>query len=279
MAGYSLREVARLLDLSEGQVRGYVRGGFLKPDRGARGALTFRFQDLVLLRTAKALTEAKIPPRLVRAALKSLVEPLPDDRPLSGVHVYAEGDRIVVRDGEEVWNPENGQRVFDFGVEELAEKVAPILMRQADEARRDEASMSSRDWYELGAELEASVPEQARDAYRRALELEPGHTDARLNLGRLLHEAGQIPAAEAHYRAAIETRPDDATAWFNLGVALEDQDRDLEAIDAYRLAIQLDPSGPDAHYNLGHLYERLGRATLALRYLNLYRKLVDGLRR
>lgn len=280
MPGYSVREAARLLEMSEAQVRGFVRAGFLTPERGARGEIRFNFQDLVLLRTVKSLVAAQIPTRRVHAALKQLLRQLPADRPLSGVHVSAEGDRIVVRDGDEVWNAENGQRLFDFEVAELAERVAPILRRQAAEARRDEANMTGHDWFELGAELEASVPDHARDAYRRALELEPGHTDARLNLGRLLHEAGQVAAAEAHYRAAIEARPDDSTAWFNLGVALEDQEKDVEAVDAYRLAIQLDPQSPDAHYNLGHLYERMGRQALALRYLNLYRKLVDeGARR
>lgn len=275
MAGYTAREAARLLELSLAQIRGYVRAGFLAPERGARGEYRFSFQDLVLLRTAKALVGARIPARRVRSALRSLVRQLPEGRPLTGVHISADGDRIIVRDGEELWNPESGQRLFDFGVAELAAKVAPLARRQAEEARREEASMGSEDWYRLGCELEASVPDQARDAYRRALELDPNHIDARLNLGRLLHESGQLEAAEAHYRAAIEERPDDATAWFNLGVALEDQERSQEAIEAYRLAIELDPDAVDAYYNLAHLYERAGRPALALRYLNLYKKLSE----
>jgi tetratricopeptide (TPR) repeat protein len=278
MGGYTAREAARLLDLTVAQIRGYVRAGFLSPERGPRGELRFNFQDLVLLRTAKALVKARIPSRRVRAALRSLLEQLPEGRPLSGVHVMAEGDRIIVRDGDEVWNPESGQRLFDFEVSELAEKVAPLARRQAEAARRDADQLTSEDWFQLGVELEASVPDQARDAYRRVLELDPFHIDARLNLGRLLHEIGQLGAAEAHYRAAIEARPDDATAWFNLGVALEDQDRLPEAIEAYRLAIELDPDALDAYYNLGHLYDRAGRPALAIRYLNLYKKLAEDRR-
>lgn len=275
MPGYTAREAARLLDLSVPQIRGFVRAGFLAPERGSRGEYRFTFQDLVLLRTAKALVRARIPPRRVRAALRQLVRQLPEDRPLSAVHIAADGTGIVVRDGDEIWNPESGQALFDFGVSELAAKVAPLARHKAAEARRDEARMTARDWYQLGCELEASVPEQARDAYRRALELEPENVDARLNLGRLLHEAGQLTAAEAHYRAAIEGRPDDAVGWFNLGVVLEDQERTDEAIEAYRLAIELDEQIVDAYYNLAHLYERAGREALAIRYLNLYKKLVE----
>ena len=65
MPGYSSRDAARLLELSVSQVRSYVRSGFLSPERGARGQMTFTFQDLVLLRTAKSLVAARIPARRI----------------------------------------------------------------------------------------------------------------------------------------------------------------------------------------------------------------------
>src|ERR1700737_315499 len=43
VSGYGAREVARMLGLSVGQVRAWVRAGFLEPERGARGALRFSF--------------------------------------------------------------------------------------------------------------------------------------------------------------------------------------------------------------------------------------------
>src|SRR5438270_10799957 len=99
MSGYGAREVAKMLGLSVGQVRAYVRAGFLEPDRGPRGELRFDFQDLVLLRTAQGLVSARIPPRRVKAALKKLRQQLPEGRALRGVRIRAEGDRIVVGDG------------------------------------------------------------------------------------------------------------------------------------------------------------------------------------
>ena len=82
--------------------------------------------------------------------------------------------------------------------------------------------------------LEATAPNEARDAYRRALELNPAHADAHVNLGRLLQEAGAPPAAVEQYRAALEADGGHATAAFNLGAALEDLGRKREAIAAYQ---------------------------------------------
>src|SRR5438094_9924877 len=115
MGGYGAREVAKMLGLSVSEVRAYVRAGFLEPTRGPRGELRFSFQDLVLLRTAKGLISQNVAPARVRKALRKLRAQLPDGRPLSGVHISAEGNRIVVRDGRTRWQPESGQALLDFG--------------------------------------------------------------------------------------------------------------------------------------------------------------------
>ena len=109
MKVYSAKDVAKMLDLSVGQVRSYAQAGVLEPARGPRGEYRFSFQDLVLLRTAKGLVSKKLPPRKVRNALLKLKEQLPSGRPLSGVQITAEGERVLVRDEGSIWNPESGQ--------------------------------------------------------------------------------------------------------------------------------------------------------------------------
>jgi len=276
MKGYTSQDVAKLLVLTVAQVRGYARDGFLSPGRGgARRSLQFSFQDLVILRTAKALVAARIPPRRIRRALKRLRLQLPRGRSLAELRIVAEGDRIVVSDGDTAWNPESGQTHLDFAVSDLATRAAPIARRTAQAARDAEGDFDADDWYELGLELEAVDPEEARDAYRRALELDAHHADAHVNLGRLLHEQGLVEEAERHYRAALREDPAHATAEFDLGIALEDLDRPADAIEAYRMALATDARLADAHFNVARLYDRMGKRAAALRHLSTYKRLTD----
>jgi len=279
MKGYNSRDVARLLGLTVAQVRGFARDGFLTPapsaGRGRRGGLQFSFQDLVILRTAKALVAARIPTRRIRRALKKLRLELPRGRSLAELRITAEGDRIMVSDGETAWNPESDQTHLDFAVSDLATRAAPIARRTAQAARAAAGDLDADDWYELGLELEAVEPAEARDAYRRALELDAHHADAHVNLGRLLHEEGLVQEAERHYRLALRENPGHATAAFNLGIALEDLDRPGDAVEAYRGALALDPRLADAHYNVARLYEKGGKKAAALRHLSIYRRLTS----
>ncbi len=268
MWGYRTRDVARMLGLPESRVRSFARAGFVRSRRGRRGELRFSFEDLVLLRAASGLLRARVPPRRVRAALASLRRQLPGGHGLAGVSIAADGDRVVVREGGALWRPESGQTVFDFEVSDLAEKVAPLLRRPAENR-----ALGAADWYEWGCDLEDGAPEQARDAYRQALALDPAHPDANLNMGRLLHEAGDTAGAEAHYRRALRARPGDAVALFDLGVALEDRGRLAEALASYRRALESEPGLADAHHNAARLCERLGRRAEAVRHLAALRRL------
>ena len=110
----------------------------------------------------------------------------------------------------------------------------------------------------------------------RARAVLDGHAQAHVNLGRLLHEAGDAAAAAPHYEAALRARPDDGTAAFNLGVALEDLGKTPEALLAYEHAVRVDPDNADAHFNAAALAEKLGQASAALRHLRTYRKLTRG---
>jgi tetratricopeptide (TPR) repeat protein len=299
---FSLREAARILELPEARLRALARAGFVAPQRGPIGPLTFGFQDLLLLRTTKGLLESGVPMRRIRRIWASLREQLAADLPLTSITIHTDGEEVVASDGSARWRPDSGQFLLNFEASEVAERAgdatglarlraagagspAPGSDRAGEEhalagtedarspAIGDASEPTAEEWYEEACALETSSPEQARDAYRRALELDPGLAGAHVNLGRQLHIAGELGRAEPHYREAVRLEPDDPTPHFNLGVLLEEVGRGEEAILAYRQAIVRDPEFADAHCNLGLLLESLGRRQEAVRHLMAARKL------
>ncbi|MGD2069923.1 MAG: tetratricopeptide repeat protein [Gemmatimonadota bacterium] len=272
MTGYTTREVAQVLGLAPRQVRSFARSGLLEPRRGPRNEYRFSFPDIILMRAARELREAKVPARRIRAALRSLGEQLPEGRPLSAVRILAEGEHVIVRDRDTLWEPASEQVTLDFSVGELAAKVQPFAPRAAAE-RAGAGDLEPDEWFDLGLDLEAVSPDEATHAYRRALELDPHHAESHLNLGRLLHEAGHLEDAEAHYREAVAASPGSGLAWFNLGVALEDLGRRQRALEVYGRAVELDPELPAAHFNLARLYEQQGSKSAAVRHLSAYKRL------
>jgi tetratricopeptide (TPR) repeat protein len=293
MGGYSARDVARMLGLPPGRLRAYLRSGVLSPERGDGGELRFSFQDLSLLRTAEGLVRDRVPPARVRSSLRKLRERLPEARPLTGVQLGAEGERVVAREGAARWQVDSGQVLLDFGgagatrADLAPAPLADLPARRASATAAASASLavlpaivSSEvvpptidELYELGCDLEETDPAHAEASYRQVLAEAPRHADALINLGRLLHERGDLAGAEERYRAALALRGDDATATFNLGVALEDQGRAGEALAAYERAIALNADNADAHYNAARLYEKDGDYGASLRHLRAYRDL------
>ncbi len=276
LAGFSTRQVAQLLRVSPERVRSLVNAGFVSPRRAAGGRFLFGFQDLVVLRAARDLEAGGIGAARVKRLLQRLKEKLPRGRSLAAVRITVDGSQVVVRHGGDAWVADSGQRILDFQVADLAERAVPIARLAANAAHRQPDGPTAEDWFETGYELEATAVDEAVRAYLEAIRLDPEHTDAHVNLGRLLHEQGDVDAAARHYRRALELSPSDPTAAYDLGVALQDLGRLEEAARAYRLAIRLEPAHADAYFNLSAVYERLGRRAQAFRHLKTYRDLVGA---
>ena len=275
MKGYTTREVAEVLGLPVSRILSWTRRGLISPRRGARGAYVFSFQDIVLLRTARQLLDAKVPARRVRASLEALREQLPVGRPLSAVSISALGDRVLVQDDESTWEPDSGQLQIDFAVADVARTARPVAHRAFQE-RGEDPAMSADDWYDSALDLEAVSAEDSIAAYRKAIALDEAHADAHLNLGRLLHETGELAAAEKHYRSAADADPHSARALYNLGVTLDDQGLGSAAGAAYQKALELDPFLAVAHFNLSRLFEAEGRKADALSHLATYKRLLES---
>ncbi len=257
---YTLADAAAVLGTSEERVLQLVEAGL--PERASRlrrpGTRVLTFQDLVLLRNAKRLVDRAIQPARVADALRQARARLPEGRPLSSVTLEPVGQEVVLREGKVRVEPGSGQVLLD-----LEEPFAPAPAPTPEiDALFSEAQL-----------LEDRAPARARVLYAELLARSPGHGDAHVNLGRLLHEEGRLAEAQTHYRAALAARPGDATAAYNLAVALGDQGRTPDAVHWYETALRSDPRLAEAHYNLACLHERRGQPVLALRHLKEYRRL------
>ncbi len=274
-AHFDTAQAARIVGVTPARLRQCVRGGLAHPTRDARGRLRFDFVDLVLLRTTRGLLDRGVALRQIGRVLASLRRQI-GARPLTQLNVYADGRRVVAWDGESRWQPESGQFLFNFDAGKIVRRARKVANLPLPESTPTLPRLSADEWCDLAVELEDGSPLEARAAYHHALDLDPSHVTARINLGRLLHGEGKLAGAEAHYREAIRHDPNSGLAWFDLGVVLEDTGRPEEARRCYEQAVQATPDLADAHYNLGLLYERTGRHQDALRHLAIFRRLAPG---
>jgi len=310
MQVFSVKDVERVLRIPRSAIQSLVRGGFVAPARGRRRQYEFSFQDLVALRTARALMLARVSPRRISQALRQLRQSVPTSPSSGNLRICASGTELVVRDESGPWRTPTGQFLLEFDVK-VDEGRVEILEREtlegaskadkrgangevarggasAGKGGRDHGTGSvagaydethgadSDALFEEALRLEDADTEDAIRAYRRCLAVNPGNVAARINCGRLLHAAERVKEAENLYRAALDEGAADPNLLFNLALVLEDTGRELEAADMYRRALALDEDFADAHFNLARLYQQLHMPRAAIRHWNCYRRLTLG---
>jgi tetratricopeptide (TPR) repeat protein len=262
MHEYSQAELTRIFPVSKTLLRLLARAGHITaPAR--TGKTPYTFQDLLVLRTASALQAARIPAAKITKALGNIRSTLPPGA-MARLLVSASGKDLLAREGEQSWEATSGQFALPL------EKAQPGSVSTLAAPRPRSADRLTADaHYTRGHALEESDLAAARAAYLDALNAQSDHLEARINLGRLLHLNGELPAAERIYRQAKTTS---ALLSFNLATLLEDLNREAEAAVAYREALAQDPLLHDAHFNLARLYERAEQPREALRHLLAYRR-------
>ena len=102
--------------------------------------------------------------------------------------------------------------------------------------------------------LEQFKHKEAADAFRRALQLEPTLTLARLNLGIALFNLPDLPAAQREMQAVLLRDPSSPHANYMLGLLAKTQNRTEEAIASFQKVLRAAPKDVGASVNLGQLY-------------------------
>ncbi len=126
-----------------------------------------------------------------------------------------------------------------------------------------------RAYYNLGnAFYRSKRPYEAIESYYEALHIKRDYVAARLNLGVVLMEVGQLHNALSHLLEAMRIRPGDAVIHSSLGNAFMRLGRLQDAVLQFSEAIRIDPKFAKAHNNLGIALAKQGNLTDALTHFS-----------
>jgi tetratricopeptide (TPR) repeat protein len=102
--------------------------------------------------------------------------------------------------------------------------------------------------------LEQYKHNEAANAFRRALQLDPQLAVARINLGIALFNVPDLPAAQRALQSAAAAVPNAPQPHYVLGLLAKTENRPAEAIAAFQKVLTIDPQDVGANVNLGQLY-------------------------
>ena len=130
--------------------------------------------------------------------------------------------------------------------------LARLLLDEAEKRNDKFAPMyNARGLLELKRENVA----QALEQFRRAVQLDPTFTEARMNVGNIVLGFRKYDEAAEQFSAVLQRQPKNYDAMVGLGIAQRGQ-RELDAAEqSYKKASQLDGARAEAFYNLGVLYK------------------------
>lgn len=267
---YTREDVCRMLGISSAQLRAWQRSGFL-PSSGE-----FTFADLIAIKTLAKLRKNHVAPRTISRALSSLKRKLSGvERPLSELRIVSDGKTVAVQMAGQKMEAITGQLLFDFDTAGLG-SVMPLPDKPAETAAEAATRVKHAEhWFQKGLALEETgAPiEQAIEAYKKAVELNPNAAGALLNLGTIYYHLRQFREAEANYLGAIAADPKYPLAHFNLGNLYDERAETARAREQYEIALSLEPSYADAHYNLALLFEKTGDFLKAQQHWRAYLKI------
>jgi tetratricopeptide (TPR) repeat protein len=153
---------------------------------------------------------------------------------LAGV-LAAQGNGKAAQAVRQQWGlrqPQRGPAAGPAAVQTGGESVPVAAPEQVTQQRAAAAHQRGEQWRQQG-DWAAAV-----EAYRQAIELQPGFCWSHHNLGDCYRQLGDWAGAAAAYRQAIVLNPEFVWSHYHLGDTLMALDQWDDAIDAYRQAQQ-----------------------------------------
>lgn len=257
---YSPAMLAELVEAPTTVIRRWTRRGVLRPACWVNRLAYYDFDEV---RVAQLLSQLMRQDRGL-AAIDAMVERLSAafphlDRPLAELSLLIEDGALRVR-SDNALSETTGQRCFDFGGESDAdEPFEPSVLQLLEAVPVLPKTARGRAW-ELS---EAGQFAEAIETWRVVLLESPPTADDHFVLAEWLYAAGQHDAARERYYATLEIDPDHLEARVSLGCVLADQGELELAVSAIRGALDQHEEFADAHYHLARTHHRRGDAEAA----------------
>ena len=182
-------------------------------------------------------------------------------------------------------------------------KVCAEIQAAKIRRRLDSGHYYAHDHYNLGlALLAAGRQDEAVEAFRQTVSMDPFHAkaytalgllsaetgslkeavtylsqaeevapldaDVHRNLGMVEARLGNVAEARIHLNTALKIRPQDVVTLNELGSLLLEQGKIREAIEYYSNALLLDPEHAESHHNLGMAFFKLNKLEDALKHFS-----------
>jgi tetratricopeptide (TPR) repeat protein len=119
----------------------------------------------------------------------------------------------------------------------------------------------------------------ALESYRRAIELEPGYTEARMALGLAQLAAGNYQDALSQFQTAVQLAPTLPGVRLALGDALRAMRQWQQAKAEFDRVQEMDPQNAQVHFNLALMYLEAGAEFPGLALLDALQRSVTALNR
>lgn len=145
--------------------------------------------------------------------------------------------------------------------EPSSERLASAI-EDLEQAARLDGTRSANHYYAARAREEHGDLLEAEAHYRSAVAVDAAHDAARWRLGRLLHQSGDLEGALVHLEVvrAVGLGENAPTARLDLGRVHEDMGELEAARDLYREAVALRKGETQAWFRLSHVLDQLGDA-------------------
>lgn len=275
-----ISEAAHLLSIPRHKIHYWKKTGLL----GSTGD-DLTFEDLKRLR----LLESWRKNGLSLQRIRKLALRLQPDRSLMQMELL-HGANLALREGTSLVDPLSQQEFLDFSGEATEEegRVLELRSKKPDAIRTDDWSDEDDEIVRLleerlaeeereiegklvdARELQAaeegarlfeairqSNPEKAVATLEGIIQDRPDYLPARIELGNLFFERGDLDSAARSYEQALELDADCVEALYNLANVYYRQEKFAASIRLFHRSIDLDPGFPESYYNLALVYYSL----------------------